>query len=270
MKVVQQTVASLGSPTWIEPLEQSDGTAAVIARWRPVSGRLQIATADASRVLRHRVRTLAMAVLVCVAMSGRAAHAQEADPPQPQSPHRAATVATFLAGGGLAFAIHEGGHLTFDVIFDAQPRVRAVHFGPIPFFAITPARPLSPRQLFTVASAGFWTQAVTTEILLPRETSLREAHAPFVKGMLAFDILTSIGYAVVAFAGAGPPERDTRGMANGLGVPEPVVGVVVLAPAALEAYRYFSPRSTWAKWASWAVGAGSVALVFIAPPSHQR
>jgi hypothetical protein len=119
--------------------------------------------------------------------------------------------------------------------------------------------------LFIVASAGFWTQALTTEAFLPRATSLRQAHAPFVKGMLAFDILTSIGYAAVAFAGTGPSERDTRGMAVGLGVPEPVVGVIVLAPAALEAYRYFSPRSRWAKWATWAVGAGWVALVFVAP-----
>jgi len=50
MKVVQQTIASLGSPIWIEPLERSYGTAAVIARWRHVNGRLQIATADAIRV----------------------------------------------------------------------------------------------------------------------------------------------------------------------------------------------------------------------------
>ena len=50
MKVVQQTIASLGSPIWIEPLERSYGTAAVIARWRHVNGRLRIATADAIRV----------------------------------------------------------------------------------------------------------------------------------------------------------------------------------------------------------------------------
>src|ERR1700740_1387469 len=50
MKVVQQTIASLGSPIWIEPLERSYGTAAVIGRWRHVNGRLQISTADAVRV----------------------------------------------------------------------------------------------------------------------------------------------------------------------------------------------------------------------------
>src|SRR4029077_3120001 len=50
MKVVQQTIASLGSPMWIERLEQDHSSTAVIARWRHVNGRLQISTADAVRV----------------------------------------------------------------------------------------------------------------------------------------------------------------------------------------------------------------------------
>jgi len=50
MKIVQQTIASLGSPTWIEPLERPYGSAAVIARWRHLNGRLRISTADAIRV----------------------------------------------------------------------------------------------------------------------------------------------------------------------------------------------------------------------------
>jgi len=33
MKIVQQTIASLGSPMWIEPLGMPDRSAAVIARW---------------------------------------------------------------------------------------------------------------------------------------------------------------------------------------------------------------------------------------------
>jgi hypothetical protein len=69
--------------------------------------------------------------------------------------HRNTDLAKFLAGAGLKFVIHESGHLVFDEIFDAHPHVRAVHFGPFPFFAITPRRPLSSRQLFTVASTGF-------------------------------------------------------------------------------------------------------------------
>jgi AraC family transcriptional regulator len=50
MKIVQQTIASLGSPMWIEPLERPYGSAAVIARWRHLNGRLRISTADAIRV----------------------------------------------------------------------------------------------------------------------------------------------------------------------------------------------------------------------------
>src|SRR5258706_4170855 len=50
MKIVQQTIASLGSPRWIELLEQHYGSAAVIARWRHLNGLLRISTADAIRV----------------------------------------------------------------------------------------------------------------------------------------------------------------------------------------------------------------------------
>jgi hypothetical protein len=157
--------------------------------------------------------------------------------------------------------IHESGHLVFDEIFDAHPRLQAVHFGPFPFFAITPRRPLSSRQLFTVASAGFWAEDLSGELLPPRHTDLRHEHAPFAKGMLAFDVLTETGYALVAFAEAGPIQRDTHGMALGLGTSERVIGAIVLAPAALEAYRYFRPDATWARWAIRTIEVGSALLV---------
>lgn len=50
MKIVQQTIASLGPPMWIEPMDRAYGSAAVIARWRHLNGRLRISTADAIRV----------------------------------------------------------------------------------------------------------------------------------------------------------------------------------------------------------------------------
>src|SRR4029077_20343521 len=50
MKIVQQTIASLGSPVWIEPPDRPHCSAAVIARWRHINGRVRIATADAIRV----------------------------------------------------------------------------------------------------------------------------------------------------------------------------------------------------------------------------
>jgi hypothetical protein len=167
---------------------------------------------------------------------------------------------TFLAGGALALGAHEGGHLVFDGIFDAHPSVEAVHFGPIPFFAIAHRSGLSPRREFTISSAGFWVQEGTNEWILAARPDLRHEHAPFVKGILAFNILTSIGYGTVAFAKAGPFERDTRGMSE-LGVPEPAIGAFVIAPALLDAYRYFHPESTWAKWAARAAKVGGVMLV---------
>jgi hypothetical protein len=192
------------------------------------------------------------------------ASAQESEPPaghEARPGPGAADAMKLLSGAALAFLIHETGHLVFDEIFDARPRLQSVHFGPVPFFAITPTRPLSSRQLFTVASAGFWAQEISSEWLLPRHRDLRHEHAPFAKGMLAFDVLTSLGYAGVAFAEAGPAQRDTRGMASGAAVSERAIAVIVLAPAVLELYRYFRPESTWARWAMRSVEAGSALLV---------
>jgi len=147
------------------------------------------------------------------------------------------------------------------VVFDAQPYVKAVHFGPLPFFAITHRDELSSRREFAVSSAGFWVQEGTNEWLLTRRPDLRREHAPFAKGVFAFNVLTSVGYGVVAFARAGPAERDTRGMASSIRMDERVIGAFVLVPALLDGYRYFNPESRWAKWTSRAVKIGSVLLV---------
>ena len=167
----------------------------------------------------------------------------------------------FLAGGGLGLVLHESGHLVFDAVFDAGPRVTGVRFGPFPFFAITHRGDLSPRREFVISSAGFWMQSLTSEWLLTRQPALRDAHAPVAKGVLAFNVLNSAGYACVAFARAGPFERDTRGMADSSGIDERAIGAVVLAPAVFDAIRYFKPEARWAKWASRAAKVGSVLLV---------
>ena len=46
--------------------------------------------------------------------------------------------------------------------------------------------------------------------------NLRHEHAPFAKGMFAFNVGASFAYAGAAFARTGPVERDTRGMADAL------------------------------------------------------
>ena len=104
-------------------------------------------------------------------------------------------------------------------------------------------------------------QDLSSEWLLTRRPGLRNADAPVAKGVLAFNVLNSTGYALVAFARAGPFERDTRGMGESIGVDERAIGAMVLAPAVLDAIRYFKPEARWAKWASRVVKAGSVVLV---------
>jgi hypothetical protein len=202
---------------------------------------------------------LASIVAFAVALPAVAGAAQD-QTAQPTS-HRAVDTAKFFAGAAEAFAEHEADHLLFDVIFDAHPYIKSVHFGPVPFFAVAHRRVLSPRREFVVSSAGFWTQEATSEWLLTRRPNIRREHAPFAKGAFAFDVLTSIGYGLVAFAEAGPYERDTRGMAASVRVSEPTIGAIVIAPAVLDAYRYFNPESKWAVWTSRIVKVGSVLLV---------
>jgi len=165
----------------------------------------------------------------------------------------------FFGGAALALGMHEAGHIAFDEAFDASPGFKKVSFGPIPFFAIT-HRTVSPAREFTISSAGFWVQHATNEILL-RSARLRDERRPLLKGMLAFNVLSSVAYAGAAFARTGPAERDTRGMAVSDDVPEPAIGALVLAPAAMDTLRYFRPEWTWAKWASRAAKIGGALLV---------
>jgi hypothetical protein len=147
------------------------------------------------------------------------------------------------------------------VVFAADPGLTRVEFHGIPFFAITHRADLAPRQEFTVSAAGFWVQQATNEWLLTARPRLRREHAPFAKGVLTFNIGASAMYSVAAFAGIGPPERDTRGMAASARIDERWIGAVVLAPAVLDAWRYFDPDSRWAVWCSRAAKVGSVLLV---------
>ena len=168
-----------------------------------------------------------------------------------------AAVAKFLLGGAAGLVFHEAGHLTPDLIFDASPGLRRVSFGPLPFFAIT-HRTVSPAREFAVSSAGFWVQEGADEIILSRSD---RKYGSVVKGLLAFNTLASVAYAGTAFARAGPDERDTRGMAESAGIAEPWIGGVVLAPAVLDAARYFKPDSRWLRWGSRAAKIGGAVLV---------
>jgi len=166
----------------------------------------------------------------------------------------------FLGGAAVGLVAHEAGHLLFDGIFDANPAIKKVSFNGIPFFAITHDA-MSPRREFVIDSAGFWVQEATNEIILTRRPNLRHEDAPFTKGVFAFNVLVSVGYAGAAFARAGPPERDTRGMAQSLRWKEPYVGLLILVPAVLDIVRYYKPEARWATWGSRGAKIGGVALI---------
>jgi hypothetical protein len=177
-------------------------------------------------------------------------------------------VVRFFAGAALGLGFHESAHLIADEAFGAHPGVRKVSAGFIPFFAIT-HEPVTPTKEFIISSAGFWAQDVGSEIVLSRHPELREEHAPVLKGLLAFNIVTSVIYTGAAFARHGPVERDTRGIALSAGVDEPWVGVTILAPAVLDAARYYRPNSRVLRWASRAAKVGGTLLVFKAAGSDQ-
>jgi hypothetical protein len=166
----------------------------------------------------------------------------------------------FVAGGAIGLAAHEGGHLVFDVLFDANPGVRRVDFHGIPFFAITHRSDLPPGKEFTISSAGFWVQHLGNEWVLTKRPRLRHERAPLVKGLVAFNVLASGAYAGAAFFKTGPSERDTRGMADSSNLDERWIGLAILAPAVLDSWRYFRPESRAATWMSRAAKVGGALL----------
>jgi hypothetical protein len=151
--------------------------------------------------------------------------------------------------------------LIADEAFGANPGVRKVSAGFIPFFAIT-HEPVTPTKEFVISSAGFWAQHIGSELILSRHPQIREEHAPVLKGLLAFNLATSVIYSGAAFARHGPAERDTRGIALSADIDEPWVGVTVLAPAVLDAARYYRPNSRVLRWASRAAKVGGTLLIF--------
>jgi hypothetical protein len=216
----------------------------------------------------YRLRSLLLAALLvgCAPLDSHAQAAGGSAPvgeqaAQPPREHRAATVARFLGGAALALGAHEASHLLADVVFDADPALKSVDFHGIPFFAITHRSDVSPGVEFTISSAGFWTQHAGSEWLLTRRPRLRFERAPLAKGVLAFNVIASVVYSGAAFGRTGPFERDTRGMAASASIDERWIGALVLAPAAMDAWRYVDPDARWAMWASRLLKAGGVLLV---------
>jgi hypothetical protein len=168
--------------------------------------------------------------------------------------------AWFALGAASGFVAHELGHLFTDFILGKSVDFVPVKLGPFPFFAIQPCCNLTPQEQYVVASAGFMVQYVNSELILWVSPRIRSQRHAYLKGVLALDIGLSIGYAVSAFLpqGIAPQQSDTATMARGLGIPQWQVGLMVLAPAIVDTYRYLVPDSKWAPW----VGVQSKLLVF--------
>jgi hypothetical protein len=166
-----------------------------------------------------------------------------------------------ILGGVAGLGVHEGGHLVANWAFEEKVRVKKVDYKGIPFFALSHAPDLSPRREYVVSSAGFWAQYLYSEQILTHHPNLKAEQSPFRKGMLTFHVVTSLVYSGAALGKTGPIERDTRGMATSRRIDERWIGVLVLAPALLDVYRYFNPDARWATWTSRGVKMGTVALV---------
>lgn len=173
--------------------------------------------------------------------------------------------ARFALGALAGLAIHESGHLSTGLAFNAHPFARRVEFHGIPFFAITHHTVPSRRHEFVISAAGFWTQHAASEWLLTRDPQLWRERRWTELGIVAFGIGTSTGYAAAAWARTGPYERDTRSMSAALGVSEPAIGSLVFIPAVLDAYRVWHPDAQWAAWTSRTAKVGLMLLVAKAP-----
>ena len=180
-----------------------------------------------------------LTVALPVTMFGQEPVPQAAPVPVPDESRKAA-FAKFLAGAAVGAGLHEAGHLAagwkrYDV---------------------------SRRRAVATTSAGFWAQYLTSETVLTRHPQLRSERSSFLKGVIAFHLVTSAGYTVLAMTQSGPPGRDTLDMSRSIGVNEQWIGALVLAPAVVDGIRYLRPETRWAKWLSRGIKLGSVAMVF--------
>src|SRR6266545_6624225 len=206
----------------------------------------------AGRRMTGAARAAARLMLVLLALTSSAAIARAQDATttsRDEGPSKGRRVALFLAGGVTGLALHESAHLVADAAFGEKPSLKKVDFHGIPFFAITHRSGLPRRNEFTISSAGFWMQHAENEWLLSPHRPLRD-RGPFAKGVFTFNILTSVAYAGAAFAKTGPGERDARGITASSRVDERWIGALLLAQAALDAWRSFHPESKWAAWSS--------------------
>jgi len=177
-----------------------------------------------------------------------------------------ASVALTAAGFVTAFVVHEACHGAANLAMANVPTLEPVRFlGFLPFFAVSPNiqcrdgtclrrggepfQPGPPGYAFIVSS-GILCQEITNEIILTEHPRIRYESAPFLKGMLLFNLATSVAYGIANLAGIEPPQGDLRALDTIGGIPHGVFAAVVLGTAALDVARYFLPGVGWLPWVS--------------------
>ena len=197
---------------------------------------------------------------------------------RPEMRSRAAQAGLYVAGGLAAFAAHESGHVVANLVLHNRPHIVPVWgFGFVPFFAISPDLSCDARicrradgQLFgagrrgkfAIVTAGFEVQHLTSEIILTLEPHLRPHRAPFLKGWLTFNVGLSVAYALASVLHIEDSHGDAGGAAALSGMPRALMAAWLVAPAALDAYRYMQGDSFWAPWLSRGLKLGFVSLAW--------
>jgi hypothetical protein len=220
--------------------------------------------------------SIALATLLAVLPGVAGAEVPASAPREPGMDWSSATL--FAAGTASAFLMHEGCHAAANFAFGNRPHLEAVNFaGVLPFFAVAPGitcangtcydrdgrRFGGGRQgVFTIVMAGIQCQHLADEIILTSDPALRAHDAPFRKGLLAFNTLTSIAYVAANWASLEPPAGDLRGTYRDTGAPRNLVNALVLGAAVLDLSRYFFPDVTWLPWLSRAAKLGVTGITF--------
>jgi hypothetical protein len=188
-------------------------------------------------------------------------------PPHPTAPAFTwSSAAIFLGGAATALAAHETCHLAANLATGNQPTFAPVMFmDAIPYFAIVPSIRCKAGEckkrdgasyyagrpgLYTIVSAGLQCQHYEDEVILSLRPGLRLDNAPFRKGMLAFNTLTSIGYVLANWTDVEPVDGDVRGIHRDGGAPRMLLSSMVLGIALIDITRYYYPEARWLAWLS--------------------
>jgi hypothetical protein len=188
------------------------------------------------------------------------------------------SVALFVAGGATAFLAHEGCHALANFAFGNTPRLERVSFvGVVPFFTVSPGiqcvgdtcvkrdgQPFADGRpgLYTILTAGLQCQHLADEIMLTSEPRLKDREAPFRKGMLAFNTITSVAYVAANWLGAEPAAGDLAGVYRDTRAPRTLTNVLVLGAAALDIARFLAPDAPALPWLSRAAKLGVTGITF--------